>query len=131
VVIDSSALVAILLGEPEADVLIQAISTDTRRFMSALNLLETAIVVHGRKGDPGNRELDQLLAIASIDIVDLTLEQIILAREAYRRFGKGYHPARLNLGDCCAYALARHMREPLLFKGDDFSRTDIEIVHLG
>lgn len=127
-VIDSSALIAILLGEPGADGLIQAISTDGRRFMSALNLLETAIVIHGRKGDPGHRELDQLLAITGMTVVDLTLEQVTLAREAYRRFGKGYHPARLNLGDCCAYALARHMGEPLLFKGDDFSRTDIEIA---
>ena len=127
-VIDSSALIAILLGEPEAAALAQAISNDPKRLLSAVSVLEIAIVIETRKGLPGVREFDLLLSQAQIEIVAMAMDQVQLARKAYTEFGKGRHPAGLNLGDCCSYALARSTGEPLLFKGNDFSKTDISIV---
>lgn len=124
-VIDSSALLAILLREPEAQPLAQAIAGDPRRLMSAVSALETAIVIHTRKGPAGVRELDLLLHSAGVKIVSFDSEQVLLARAAYEKYGKGHHPAALNLGDCCSYALALSSGEPLLFKGNDFSQTDI------
>ena len=96
--------------------------------MSAGTLLETAIVVESRSGPLGGDQLDTLLERAAIEVVPVTDQQVTAARRAWRRFGKGNHPAGLNLGDCFAYALAETMREPLLCKGDDFSHTDIETV---
>jgi ribonuclease VapC len=124
-VIDTSALLAILLVEPEAETFYQAIAKDPKRLVSALTALEAAIVIHARKGPAGVRELDLLLHAASLTIVNLDADQVQLARTAYEKYGKGHHPAALNLGDCCSYALALSSGEPLLFKGTDFSRTDV------
>jgi ribonuclease VapC len=93
--------------------------------MSAAVVVETSIVIEAAAGEAGIRELDALLDAAGIEIVPFQPEQVALARECFRRFGKGRHPARLDFGDCLSYALARHRAEPLLFTGDDLSRTDI------
>ena len=127
-VIDSSALLAILLGEAEAESFSRAIAGDPKRLVSALSALEAAIVIRARKGPAGVRELDLLCHVAGVAIVSLDADQVLLARAAYEKFGKGHHPAALNLGDCCSYALARSSGEPLLFKGHDFSRTDTVVV---
>ncbi len=127
-VIDSSALVAMLANEPEAGVMAEAMATDPKRLVSSVSVLETGIVIESRYGAAGGRELDLLLHRCRMDIVPLTAEQVELAREAYRRFGKGSHPAGLNLGDCATYALSRSTGEPLLFKGNDFSQTDLSLV---
>ncbi len=124
-VIDTSAILAILLGEPDAEVLSRAIAQDSKRLVSALSALEAAIVIHARKGPAGIRELDLFLHSARATVVSLDADQVLLARVAYERYGKGRHPAALNLGDCCSYALSRSSGEPLLFKGNDFSKTDI------
>ena len=123
--IDSSAVVAILQDEPERSALVRKLARDRVRLLSAANYLEAAIVIDDRLGDAGARDLRLFLIEATIEIVAVTAAQAELARVAYRRFGRGNHPARLNYGDCFAYALARETGEPLLFKGDDFSRTDI------
>ena len=125
-VIDTSALVAILLGEPEAGSFASAIAGDSKRLVGVFSALETGIVIEARKGEPGGRELDLLLRQAKIEIVPMTAEQFEIARSAWRKYGKGRHPAGLNIGDCCSYALAKCTGEPLLFKGNDFSKTDIE-----
>jgi ribonuclease VapC len=88
--------------------------------------LETGIVVEAKKGEAGGRELDLLLHRAQIEIVSMNADQAELARTAWRIYGKGNHPAGLNIGDCCAYALAKYSGEPLLYKGNDFSQTDIQ-----
>jgi len=124
-VIDSSALLAILLREPEAGPFAQAIADDPRRLMSAVSALETAIVIHARKGPAGVRELDLLIHSAGVKVVSFDAEQVLLARTAYEKYGKGHHPAALNLGDCCSYALAVSAGQALLFKGNDFSQTDV------
>jgi ribonuclease VapC len=94
--------------------------------MGAFNALETGIVVEARKGEAGGREFDLLIHRAQIEIVAMNADQAELARAAWRKYGKGNHPAGLNIGDCCAYALAKYSGEPLLFKGNDFSQTDIQ-----
>jgi ribonuclease VapC len=124
-VIDTSALIAILLNESEADQFANAIALDERRLLSAASALETGIVIEARKGPAGGRELDLLLHRARIEIVPLTAAQVDIARGAWRRFGRGNHQAGLNFGDCCAYALSKSSGEPLLFKGQDFALTDI------
>jgi ribonuclease VapC len=128
VVIDSSAVTAILLGEAEALALSQAIASDPRRLVSAFTVLEAGIVVEARKGPAAGREMDLLLHRCRADIVPLTESQAEIARAAWRRFGKGRHPAGLNIGDCAAYALSRTSGEPLLCKGDDFPKTDVKLV---
>lgn len=127
-VIDSSAVIAILFAEPEAEAMARAIGNDPKRLMSSVNALESSIVIEAKSGEAGGREFDLLCHHSSIEIIPLTAEHYVLARSAWRRFGKGRHPAGLNMGDCCAYALARHSGEPLLYKGDDFGRTDIDHV---
>jgi ribonuclease VapC len=129
-VIDSSAILAVLLNEVNAAPIAQAIESSSQRLLSAANLLEASIVIESRKGEAGGRELDLLLYRAAIEIVAVDQDQAETARMAWRRFGKGRHPAGLNYGDCFAYALARTRRLPLLFQGDDFSRTDIDGVPL-
>jgi ribonuclease VapC len=124
--IDTSAVLVILLGEPERRRFNEKIEADPVRLLSAASFLETAIIIDDRVGNEGARDLKLFLAEAEIEIDPLTLDQAEVAREAYRRFGKGNHPAALNFGDCFAYALARIRGEPLLFKGNDFSQTDIE-----
>ena len=94
--------------------------------MSAANILEAVLVVEGRSGIAGGQELDIFMETAAIEIVPVTLEQVQAARVAWRRYGKGNHPAGLNFGDCFAYALSEISREPLLYKGDDFALTDVE-----
>src|SRR5262245_16480506 len=124
-VLDTSALLAILLGEADAPHFATAIEADSCRLFSAASLLETAIVIECRYGDAGGRELDLLLHRAAIQVVAVDTAQVEVARVAYRRYGKGRHPAALNYGDCFAYALAQTSGEPLLFKGDDFAQTDV------
>jgi ribonuclease VapC len=127
-VLDTSALLAVLLNEPEAPPFRLAIEADPVRLLSAASLVETAIVIEARVGEAGGRELDLLLQKAAIEIVAVTPEQAEIARHAFREFGKGRHPAGLNYGDCFSYALAQSLGEPLLFKGSDFSRTDVMVV---
>ena len=127
-VVDTSAVIAILFGEPETGSYVRALADDSKKMISAFNALESAIVVEAKKGESGGRELDLLLHRARIEIIALTNEQVELALSAWRKYGKGNHPAGLNIGDCCAYALARYSGEPLLFKGNDFSQTDVRPV---
>ncbi len=124
-VIDTSALLAILLGEPEARSFNERIEADAMRLLSTASYLETAIIIDDRLGQEGARDLKLFLVEADIEVVPVTMEQAELAREAYRRYGRGNHPARLNFGDCFAYALAKASDEPLLYKGDDFAKTDL------
>lgn len=130
-VIDTSALVALLFDESDAEQFELAIEADPRRLMSAASILETSIVVESRFGEAGGREFDLLLYKAQIEIVAVTPEQIDIARHAYRTYGKGRHPAGLNFGDCFVYALCKISGEPLLCKGNDFSQTEVERVHIG
>lgn len=127
-VIDSSALVAMLGDEPEAERFEAAVEADLVRLMSTASYLETAIVIERRYGEPGGRELDLWLHRAAVDLVAVHLEQADAARVAYRRYGKGTHRAGLNYGDCFSYALAKISGQPLLYKGDDFVHTDILAV---
>ena len=125
-IVDASALIAILRGEPDAANYAEAIEAASERRISAANFLETAIVIDGSRDPVASRRFDDLLREAQIDIEPVTEAQARIAREAYRDFGRGSaHPARLNFGDCFAYALARATGEPLLFKGDDLGHTDI------
>lgn len=123
--VDSSVLIAILENEPEAPRLIEAMVNDSTRLVSAVSVVETSIVLLNRRGETGVVELDVLLEEAEIEIIAVTPEQAVLARQAYLRYGKGRHPAKLNFGDCFSYAAALACDEPLLFKGDDFNKTDI------
>ena len=125
-IIDTSAVVAILFAESDAARYERAISTAWPRRMSVVAVLETTMVVEGRSGPDGAHDLDLFLQEANIELMPVTTEQVEAARRAWRRFGKGNHPAALNFGDCLAYALASTTHEPLLFKGGDFARTDIE-----
>ena len=127
-VIDTSVLLAILQDEPERRAFAEAIESAGSCSMSVANLLETSLVIESRFGAEGSRDLDQLVEKARIELVPVDLEQLRIARRAFSRFGKGSHSAALNFGDCFAYALARSLGEPLLFKGDDFARTDLEAV---
>jgi ribonuclease VapC len=124
-VIDSSAILAVLLQESHAQRISDAIEIADSRLMSAVNALEAAMVIEARNGVSGAHDLDRLLLDSRVEIVPVTREHVELARGAWRRFGKGRHPARLNLGDCLAYALAKATGEPLLFVGDDFAKTDV------
>lgn len=124
-VIDTSAVLAVLQLEPEAESFAKLIEAAEVRRISAVSVLEAGIVAEARKGRPGAEELDAFLQQGGFVIEAFDAEQAEVAREAYRRFGKGRHEAALNLGDCAAYALARTSGEPLLFKGADFSRTDV------
>lgn len=124
-VIDTSALVAILTGEPEQAAFIRAIEQAATRLLSTATWVETSIVIGSRYGPAGLHQLDRLLTVAQVMIVPVDVEQARFAREAYQRYGKGRHPAGLNFGDCFSYALATCRRQALLFKGNDFSRTDV------
>lgn len=125
-VIDTSALLAILNYEPEAAQFAAAIQNTSTCLISAATLLECAIVIEARYGEPGGKKLDELLSKAQIKIEPVTPEQVTAARLAYRTYGKGRHPAALNFGDCFSYALAKVTGEPILFKGNDFSQTDLQ-----
>jgi ribonuclease VapC len=125
-IVDTSALIAILRDEPEARAFAIAIADADRRRLSAANYLEAAIVIDGSRDPIASRRFDDLLREGGISIEPVTEEQAKIAREAYRDFGRGSgHAARLNFGDCFAYALAKTTAEPLLFKGDDFLHAGI------
>jgi len=127
-VIDASALAAILFGEAEQQQFIEIIESADFRRLSTATFVEASIIIESRLGTPGLHDLDKFLASAGIDLVAVDEEQARVARAAFGRFGKGRHPARLNFGDCFAYALARTLGEPLLCKGADFARTDVTLA---
>jgi ribonuclease VapC len=124
-VIDTSALAAIFFFEPEREVFLKAIIGDTNRLISAATVVETGIVLEGRQGDSAGREFDLFVVRANLQVVTVDAEQADLARSAWRKYGKGRHPAALNYGDCFSYALAKISGEQLLAKGTDFASTDI------
>jgi ribonuclease VapC len=124
-VVDTSALLAIFLAEPERKRFLELITRAERRCISAANMLETGIVLEARRGEAAGREFDLFLHHAKFDVISADSDQMEIARLAWRKYGRGRHPAGLNFGDCFAYALAKTMGEPMLFKGDDFEQTDL------
>lgn len=125
-IVDTSALIAILRDEPDADRYVAALAPANRPLVSAGTYLETAVVVDANHDPVLSGRLDDLLAVTAVHIEPVTRQHAEVARAAYRQFGKGSgHPAKLNFGDCFAYALARATREPLLYKGEDFAKTDV------
>ena len=124
-VVDTSALLAIFLAEPERRQFLEAITQGEARYISAANVLETGIVLEARRGEAAGREFDLFLHHARLEVVPVDSDQIEIARVAWRKYGKGRHPAGLNFGDCFAYALAKVMDQPILFKGDNFTNTEI------
>jgi ribonuclease VapC len=127
-VVDTSALIAYLEDEPEATRVGAALTSGAPLRISTATVLEAGIVVEAKRGEHGGRELDLLLHRLGVEQVPVTIEHVELARSAWRRYGKGRHPAGLNYGDCFAYALAAVVGEPLLFVGEDFSKTDIAVA---
>ncbi len=127
-VIDTSALASIFFGEPERQQFLAAITAAGSRLVSAASMLETGVVIESRQGEAAGREFDLFVVRANLQIVAVDAEQAELARSAWRKYGKGRHPAALNFGDCFSYALAKASGEPLLAKGTDFSQTDLTIV---
>jgi ribonuclease VapC len=129
-IVDTSAVVAVLKEEPEAERFLHELTASGKpKRMSAANYLEAGIVVDANRNPLLSRRLDDLIVRTEIAVEPVTPEQAEIARAAYRDFGKrSGHPAGLNFGDCFAYALAKSMREPLLFKGGDFSHTDVAIA---
>lgn len=128
-IIDTSALIAIIRGEEDAVVYARAIEAADTRYLSAANYLESAVVADGTRDPVASRKFDDLIRIARIRLEPVTASQAELARAAYRDFGEGSgHRAALNFGDCFSYALASEYSEPLLFKGDDFTHTDLASV---
>jgi ribonuclease VapC len=127
-IIDTSALVAVLDQEPEAPRIVRTLASAPERILSVANLVEVGIVMQARRGDDGARDLDLLLAKLRVDIAAVTANQADIARKAFRRYGRGRYAANLNFGDCFAYALAKDTSAPLLFKGDDFGQTDVMVA---
>ncbi len=128
-IVDTSAVIAILRDEAEGQRFSQAIEADLWPRMSVVSYVEAGVVVDSTRRPVASRQLDELIRQAGIEVLPVTLEQGRLAREAYRDFGRGSgHPARLNFGDCFSYALAKELGEPLLFKGSDFLATDVGIA---
>lgn len=127
-VLDTSAIVSIALDEPDAALFEALIADDDVRLISAATMVEAAIVLEAKFGDGGGRELDLWLVKIGAEIVPVDAEQAESARRAWRRYGKGRHVAGLNFGDCFSYALAMTRGEALLFKGDDFGRTDVSVA---
>lgn len=125
-IVDSSVIVALLTREPDAEAYEETLASAWPRRISAATLVESAIVLESRGGATAAVELDTFLERTGILVEAVTVEQAVAAREAWRRFGRGNHPAALNYGDCFVYALAKTRNEPLLFKGEDFALTDIE-----
>ena len=126
-VIDTSALIAILQDEPERRILNEAIEAAESCAMSTGSFLETSMVIESRYGPDGTRDLDLFISKARISLASVDADQAYVARDAFRRYGRGRHPAGLNFGDCFAYALAKMLDERLLFKGNDFVLTDIAV----
>lgn len=127
-IVDTSAMLSILFEEPDGDRIDVAIARSGGCSMSSANLLEASLVLQSRKGWEGVRGLDLLVLRFDIQIVPFTESQALIARIAFQRYGKGRHPAKLNFGDCMAYALAKETGEELLFKGTDFALTDIAVA---
>lgn len=127
-VVDSSALVAIVLEEPDADLFARTIKRAEDPLLSTVSFVESAMVLFGRLGEAGLQQLDRFVVESDLFCVTVDLRQAQAAREAWRKFGKGNSPARLNFGDCFSYALARTFDRPLLFKGGDFLRTDVAVA---
>jgi len=130
VVIDTSAILAILFDEPEAEAFSIAVQQESVRLVSAATVLESALVLQKRSGDKAPQVLDRVIRELPVEIRGVDLEQLKWARYALETYGRGRHPARLNFGECFSYALAKATGEPLLFKGNDFSRTDLTAVIL-
>jgi ribonuclease VapC len=128
-IVDTSAIVAILFDEDDAEIYARAITRAETCRLSAATFVETAIVVEAQTKNNGSRQLDAFIRRAGIAIEPVTEEQAHIARQAFIDFGKGRHPAGLNYGDCFSYALAKATREPLLFKGKDFAKTDLTAAH--
>ena len=124
-VIDTSAVLAILQREPESQRFAERIEADPVGLISAVSALEAGMLFEVRKGEPGALEFDNFILRGQLQIVPFDAEQASIARLAFRRFGRGRHPAKLNFGDCAAYGLASTRGESLLFKGEDFAKTDI------
>ena len=129
-IVDTSVIIAILRNESDAEVLIDAIDSADVRRLSAASYVEAAVVTDANQDPILSRRLDSLLQDSLVDIEPVTVDQARIAREAYRDFGKGRHRAGLNFGDCFVYALAKDKGEPLLCKGNDFKRTDVETTKL-
>jgi ribonuclease VapC len=129
-VVDTSALIAILQDEPERRVFNEAIEAAETCAMSTASFLETSMIIESRYGPDGTRDLDLFISKARIAFASVDADQAYVARDAFRRYGKGRHAAGLNFGDCFAYALAKLLDEPLLFKGNDFVLTDIAVYSL-
>lgn len=129
-VIDTSALVAIMQGEPERRAFLEAIEAADSRRLSVATFVEISIVLESRHGAEGTHDLDRFIAYAGIEVVPVDAEQGEVARVAFRRFGKGRHRASLNFGDCFSYALAMLFGKPLLCKGDDFRHSDVITVNV-
>ena len=127
-VIDTSALVAIFLGESERKQFLELILQSEKRLVSAASVLETGMVLEAKRGEAAGREFDLFLVKVNLEIVPVDADQVEIARSAWRRYGKGRHAAGLNFGDCFAYALAKFSGEKLLAKGEDFRETDVEMV---
>jgi ribonuclease VapC len=127
-VIDTSALVAILQAEPERDQMLAALAAASRRLISALTVVEAGMVLEARFGPDARLDLELFIFDAKLEVVPFDSRQADVALRAWRKFGKGRHAARLNLGDCCTYALAKATAEPILTKGDDFPQTDASLV---
>src|SRR5476649_1842747 len=128
-IIDASAIIAILRDEPEAALFARAIANVTNRRVSAVNFVEAAVVIDGSRDPIATRRFDDFIAEANFSIEPVTEAQAHIARNAYRDFGRGSgHPAKLNFGDCFSYALAKAFGEPLLFKGGDLAHTDIVVA---
>jgi len=125
-ILDSSAIIAILRAEPEAPDFARAIISAERRRVSAVSYVEAAVIIDSGKNAVASRRFDGFCRVSRVAVEAVTPRQAEIARQAYRDFGKGRHKARLNFGDCFAYALAKEMDEPLLFKGNDFRHTDVE-----
>lgn len=130
-ILDSSAVVSVLLGEPSAEALLDVMSTADELVIGAPTLVETSIVLEARRDRDAVDDLQALLADLEVSVVPFDEQMSLLAAQAWRRFGKGRHPAGLSLGDCYSYACAKVLRQPLLFIGDDFPQTDIDAVAVG
>ena len=124
-VVDSSVLIAILLKESEAEYFTKLLIDADSIYISAVSIVESSMVIEYKKGEQGATKFDELLKTIVPTVIAFDAQQAILARTAWRAYGKGRHPAKLNFGDCCSYATAKHLNQPLLFKGNDFSQTDI------
>jgi ribonuclease VapC len=128
-VIDTSIMVAVILKEEGYEELIFKMAEAEARYLSAANYLEASVVLLRRRGEGVELDLDRLIYELEIVIIPVTAVHARIGRQAYLEYGKGMmHPAHLNLGDCFSYALSKQLGEPLLFKGDDFSKTDVSVA---